>query len=270
MGHISVGVKKNLEYVRFNLSTFIEKIESHELELKKIRKMKSSSVQQDVSLYYKGNSPATSNLSPKIQIAFSADSTSGVSPGTSSNNSSPFASFEPNLKVQNSPDQSYTQSSSGSNSQSQGPGIWCNIAVNIKNGQEFIESAAKQHIALLASVLESYESLVAGRIGNPDMTKEDYDQIDPEELELIDIKWGMAILVRRAQRFMEITGRNSLSGPDSKLGFDKSKVTCFKCKEKGHFKRECPNREVNNHQNPFTNDYYRQAIYHKTSQQPFT
>ncbi|KAJ0948207.1 putative transcription factor interactor and regulator CCHC(Zn) family [Helianthus annuus] len=69
---------------------------------------------------------------------------------------------------------------------------------------------------------------------------------------------------------MEIIGRNSLSGPDQKLGFDKSKVTCFKCKEKGHFKRECPNREVNNHQNPFSNDYYRQAIYHKTSQQPFT
>ncbi|XP_035835853.1 uncharacterized protein LOC110888423 [Helianthus annuus] len=42
---------------------------------------------------------------------------------------------------------------------------------------------------------------------------------------------------------MEITGRNSLSGPDQKLGFDKSKVTCFKCKERGHFKRECPNRE---------------------------
>ncbi|XP_021974503.1 uncharacterized protein LOC110869568 [Helianthus annuus] len=67
---------------------------------------------------------------------------------------------------------------------------------------------------------------------------------------------------------MEITGRNSFSGPDQKLGFDKSKVTYFKCKERGHFKRECPNREVNNHQNPFTNDYYRQAIYHRPNQQP--
>ncbi|XP_022019111.1 uncharacterized protein LOC110919139 [Helianthus annuus] len=188
-------LKNNQEYIGLNLSSFIEKIESHELELKKIRKMKASTVQQDVSLYYKGSSSVTSNLSPKIQTTFSADSTS---PSTPSNNHSLFASFEPNTKVQSSPDQAYTQSSSGSNSQSQGPGILCNIAVNIKNGQEFTESTAKQHISLLASVLESYESLLAGRIGNPDMTKEDYDQIDPEELELIDIKWGMASLVRQA------------------------------------------------------------------------
>ncbi|KAM0035512.1 hypothetical protein Hdeb2414_s0015g00447271 [Helianthus debilis subsp. tardiflorus] len=86
-------LKNNLEYVGFNLSTFIEKIESHELKLTKIRKMKSSSVQQDVLLYYKGSTPATSNLSPKVQIAFSTDSTSGVSSVTSSNNNSPFASL---------------------------------------------------------------------------------------------------------------------------------------------------------------------------------
>ncbi|KAF5795926.1 hypothetical protein HanXRQr2_Chr08g0345411 [Helianthus annuus] len=205
-------LKNNLEHVGFNLSSFIEKIEAHELELTKIRKMNSSNVQQDVSLYYKGSTPATSNLSPKVQTAFSADSTSGASFVTSShNNHSPFASYEPNPKA---PEQVTPQSSSSSNNQGYVSGIQCNIAVNIKNGQEFTEAAAKQHISLLASVLESYESLVAGRISNPYMTKEDYDQIDPEELELIDIKWGMASLVRRAQHFMEITGRNRLSGPD--------------------------------------------------------
>ncbi|MFS7936738.1 putative transcription factor interactor and regulator CCHC(Zn) family [Helianthus anomalus] len=65
---------------------------------------------------------------------------------------------------------------------------------------------------------------------------------------------------------MEITRRNSIVGPDSKLGFDKSKVTCFKCKENGHFKRECTNREVNDNSNPFGDDYYKKGIYHKNSQ----
>ena len=62
---------------------------------------------------------------------------------------------------------------------------------------------------------------------------------------------------------MEITSRQNLGELDGKLGFDKSKVTCFKCREKGHFKRECPNREANGNQNPFKDDYYKKAIYHK-------
>ncbi|KAJ0846924.1 hypothetical protein HanRHA438_Chr15g0730391 [Helianthus annuus] len=38
--------------------------------------------------------------------------------------------------------------------------------------------------------------------------------------------------------------------------------------EKGHFKRECKNREASGAQNPFNNnDYYRKAIYHQVAQQ---
>ncbi|KAF5813423.1 putative transcription factor interactor and regulator CCHC(Zn) family [Helianthus annuus] len=102
------------------------------------------------------------------------------------------------------------------------------------------------------------------------MTKEDYNHIDPEEMKLTDIRWCMAGVVRRAQQFMEISVRNSIEGPDSKLGFDKSKVTCFRCKEKGHFKRECINREVNENINMFGSDYYKKAIHHRNSQHPLT
>ncbi|KAJ0957095.1 hypothetical protein HanPSC8_Chr01g0023231 [Helianthus annuus] len=120
----------------------------------------------------------------------------------------------------------------------------------------------------LASILESYESLVAGKIGNPNMTKEDYDQIDPEEMELIDIRLCIASVIRRAQRFMEITGRQCLGGPTTTLGFDKSKVTCFKYKQKGYIKRECSNQNLDESVNPFNDDYYQKAIYHRTNEQP--
>ncbi|KAF5813389.1 putative transcription factor interactor and regulator CCHC(Zn) family [Helianthus annuus] len=123
-------------------------------------------------------------------------------------------------------------------------------------------------MSFLASVLESYESLIAGKIGNPNMTKEDYDQVDLEEMELMDIRWCMASVIRRAQRFMEITGRNCLEGLDMKLGFNKAKVTCFKCKQKGRFKRECSNRQADDSVNPFYNDYYKKAIYHRNNEQP--
>ena len=128
--------------------------------------------------------------------------------------------------------------------------VHCNVAIDLKNSQSLNAEAAKQQMVFLASILESYESLIAGKVGNPKMTKEDYDQIDPEEMELMDIKWCMASTMRRAQRFMEITGRSSLASSDSKLGFDKAKVTCFKCKQKGHFKRECTNRETDEPTNP--------------------
>ncbi|KAJ0722715.1 putative transcription factor interactor and regulator CCHC(Zn) family [Helianthus annuus] len=121
-------------------------------------------------------------------------------------------------------------------------------------------NVAKQQTNFLASILESYEGLVARKIGNSELTQEDYDQIDLEEMELIDLRWCLASCIRRAQRFMEITGRKSLGGPSTKLGFDKSKVTCFKCKQKGHFKRECRNSAVEEAANPFKDDYYRKAI----------
>ncbi|KAM0055429.1 putative transcription factor interactor and regulator CCHC(Zn) family [Helianthus debilis subsp. tardiflorus] len=87
-------------------------------------------------------------------------------------------------------------------------------------------------------------------------------------MELIDIRWCMVSAVRRAQRFMEITGRKSISGPSTKLGFDKSKVTCFKCKQKGHFKRECRNTYADESENPFREDYYKKAIYHQNKSEP--
>ncbi|KAJ0927039.1 putative transcription factor interactor and regulator CCHC(Zn) family [Helianthus annuus] len=144
----------------------------------------------------------------------------------------------------------------------------CNIAVDLKNGQNFSEESAKQQTVFLASVLESYEWLVAGKIGNTNLTKEDYDQIDPEEMGLIDIRWAMASAARRAQRFMEITCRKTIGGPSTKLGFDKSKVTCFKCKQKGHFKRECRNEYADESANPFREDYYKKAIYHQNKSEP--
>ncbi|KAJ0567110.1 putative transcription factor interactor and regulator CCHC(Zn) family [Helianthus annuus] len=123
-------------------------------------------------------------------------------------------------------------------------------------------------MSFLASILGSYEGLIAGKIGNPNMKMEDYDQVDPKEMELMDICWCMASVIRRAQRFMEITGRKCLEGLDMKTGFDKAKVTYFKCKQKGHFKRECTNNKADDSVNPFHDDYYKKTIYHHNNVKP--
>ncbi|GJS87376.1 putative ribonuclease H-like domain-containing protein [Tanacetum coccineum] len=48
-------------------------------------------------------------------------------------------------------------------------------------------------------------------------------QIDPDDLEAMDLQWQMAMLTMRARRFFKKTGRNlSLNGADT-IGFDKTK-----------------------------------------------
>ncbi|KAJ0675763.1 putative transcription factor interactor and regulator CCHC(Zn) family [Helianthus annuus] len=182
------------------------------------------------------------NRSPKVGTAFSTDNA-----GESSKNKSSGC------------DSGYHSSSSSSKT---------NPSQNWNDSPNLNPDFAKQKMSFLASILESYEGLIAGKIGNPNMTKEDYDQADPEEMELIDIRWCMASVIKRAQRFMEITGRKCWEGPDMKIGFDKAKITCYNCKQKGHFKRECTNNKADDSVNPFHEDYYKKVIYHRNNEQP--
>ncbi|XP_022020137.1 uncharacterized protein LOC110920219 [Helianthus annuus] len=243
--YFALMLKNTVESTDLTVDLLIERLESHELEIRKTNKVNNSSYQQNVDLYYRG-SMIPKTVSPKT--AFSAENS--------------------NMPNQESPSSGYYGGSSSTSSSQQQKSvpknmIQCNITIDLNNAQNFSEEAAKQQMVFLASVLESYESLVAGKIRNTNLSKEDYDQIDPEEMELIDIRWCMASAVRRAQRFMEITGRHSIGGPSTKLGFDKSKVTCFKCKKKGHFKRECRNAAADETTNTFHEDYYKRAIYHQ-------
>ncbi|KAJ0725151.1 putative transcription factor interactor and regulator CCHC(Zn) family [Helianthus annuus] len=241
-----------------NLAQFIQKIEEQELDIQKTAIMTNPNAKQDVSLYYRGNKfETTPSQSPKISTAFSADGSASPNASTttqSGGSTSSFSSFDPNSNTPSPQKQNSTN-------------LQCNVTLNIQNGQYLSPEVAKQHMASLVAMLESYESLIAGRIGNPMLTKEDYDQIDAEELELMDVKWCLASACRRAEKFQQITGRDEFRGmAASPLGFDKSKVTCFRCKGKGHFKRECKNQESTGNQEK--SNYYQRSIFHQIDQKP--
>ncbi|GKE19621.1 ribonuclease H-like domain-containing protein, partial [Tanacetum coccineum] len=71
------------------------------------------------------------------------------------------------------------------------------------------------------------------------LDNEDLQQINPDDLKEMDLRWQMAMLTMRAMRFLKNTGRKFFVNDTKTIGFDKSKVECYNCHKRGHFAREC-------------------------------
>ncbi|GJY77302.1 ribonuclease H-like domain-containing protein [Tanacetum coccineum] len=74
---------------------------------------------------------------------------------------------------------------------------------------------------------------------SPPLDSEDLQQIDQDDLEELDIRWLVAMLTIRVQRFIKKIGRNLDFKGKQPVTFDKSQVECYNCHRKGHFAKEC-------------------------------
>ncbi|GJS60871.1 hypothetical protein Tco_0655655 [Tanacetum coccineum] len=73
---------------------------------------------------------------------------------------------------------------------------------------------------------------------SPQLVYEDLQQIHPDDMEEIDLRWQMAMLTMRARRFLKNTGRKLTINGNETIGFDKYKVESYNCHKRGHFARE--------------------------------
>ncbi|GJT90007.1 ribonuclease H-like domain-containing protein [Tanacetum coccineum] len=129
----------------------------------------------------------------------------------------------------------------------------------IKTSVEVIENGSAPPVT---KVVEGVETIIApltakekaqrSQPNSPQLDNEDLQQIHPDDLEEMDLRWQMAMLTMRARRFLKNTGRKLTVNGTETIGFDKSKVECYNCHKRGHFARECRaprNQENRNREN---------------------
>nr|GEW61601.1 hypothetical protein [Tanacetum cinerariifolium] len=129
-----------------------------------------------------------------------------------------------------------------------------NGAVNTAHG---VTTASTQATTVNSTTIDNLSDAVicsffASQPNSPKLDNEDLQQIHPNDLKEIDLRWQMAMLIIRARRFLKNTGRKfSMNGNDI-IGFNKSKVECYNYYKRGLFARECKaprNQENKNKEN---------------------
>ncbi|GKD84046.1 hypothetical protein Tco_1350885, partial [Tanacetum coccineum] len=66
-------------------------------------------------------------------------------------------------------------------------------------------------------------SFFASQPNSPQLAHEDLQQVHPNDIEEMDLRWQMAMLTMRARRFLKNTGRKLTINGNETIGFDKSK-----------------------------------------------
>ncbi|GJS58552.1 hypothetical protein Tco_0653336 [Tanacetum coccineum] len=99
-------------------------------------------------------------------------------------------------------------------------------------------SKARSHSSgnVLQDVLHS---LVAESESKQQVAYEDFEQIDKLDLEEMDIKWQMAMLSVRVNKFEKKVVRKIEFDNKEAARFNKKAVICYKCLQKRHVAREC-------------------------------
>ncbi|GKD04884.1 hypothetical protein Tco_1179858, partial [Tanacetum coccineum] len=80
---------------------------------------------------------------------------------------------------------------------------------------------------LLRSLLPEWNTHAVVQPNSPQLIHEDLQQIHPDDMEEMDLRWQIAMLTMRARRFLKNTGRKFTVNGNEIIGFDMSKVECF-------------------------------------------
>ncbi|GKC45310.1 hypothetical protein Tco_1063032, partial [Tanacetum coccineum] len=116
-----------------------------------------------------------------------------------------------------------------------------NEVVNAANG---VTTASTQVNTAYSTNIDNLSDFVicsffAIQPNNPQLAYEDLQQIYPNDIEEMDLRWQMAMLTMKARRFLKNTRRKLTFNGNETIGFDNSKVKYYNWHKRGHFARDC-------------------------------
>nr|GEW68233.1 ribonuclease H-like domain-containing protein [Tanacetum cinerariifolium] len=104
------------------------------------------------------------------------------------------------------------------------------------------EDANKKFLRIFISAAYSVSSLSV--LKSQKIRSSSYtDEINDDDIEVIDLKWHVAMISMRIKKFHKRTGRKLQFDTKDPVGFDKTKVECFNCHKMGYFARDCNAKE---------------------------
>ncbi|GJW52980.1 plastid delta12-fatty acid acetylenase [Tanacetum coccineum] len=106
-------------------------------------------------------------------------------------------------------------------------------------------------------------SFFASQPRSSQLDSEDLQQIHPDDIKEMDLKWQMAMLTMRARRFLKRTRRKLDMADKETFRVDKSKVDCYNCHKRVHFAREC--RALRNPDNRYMENTRRTVLVETTT-----
>nr|GFB63945.1 hypothetical protein [Tanacetum cinerariifolium] len=86
---------------------------------------------------------------------------------------------------------------------------------------------------------DTASAYIASQSNGSQIKFKDINQINEDDMEEMDIKWNVALLSMRADKFWKRTGKKISIQRSDVAGFDTLKVKCFNCNKMGHLAREC-------------------------------